>query len=109
MTAANVSSLPRLSSHSDPALNVTLTVASSLALIGCVACLVTKAVFRYVIPIAWKCCLLCLDVAALALALGLLLTSCHVGGASIQTCQVAGEYGILQGSFPLDSTTRILS
>ncbi|XP_059178981.1 uncharacterized protein LOC131958123 [Physella acuta] len=92
MTTANVSSLPRLSSDSDPALNVTLTVAASLALIGCVSSLATKAVFRYIIPTAWKCCLLCLDLAALSLALGLLLTSCHVGGASIQTCQAAGFF-----------------
>ncbi|BFZ07102.1 hypothetical protein BsWGS_10140 [Bradybaena similaris] len=54
--------------------------------------MITKIVFFKVFPKAWKCCLLCQDVACFGLSMGLLLVACHLGGARGSTCKAGGFF-----------------
>ncbi|KAK0058480.1 hypothetical protein Bpfe_012122 [Biomphalaria pfeifferi] len=107
MAASNITNTPTLSSAAEPGLQTALTVFSAVGLIGCIVCLASKLLLKFIIPIAWKCCLICQDVAFMSLSLGLLLTSCYIGGASQATCRTGGFF-IVFGVLDLASSMSFM-
>ncbi|GFO27475.1 leucine-rich repeat serine/threonine-protein kinase 2 [Plakobranchus ocellatus] len=92
--------------QNDATLNLALTVMSAVGVAGCSMGVVSKLTFRYVIPVAWKCCLWLADAACLALSLGLLLISRYVAGAGKETC-MAGGFFTLFGILDLVSSLTL--